>query len=318
MRCDEIRKRLSEYLDGELPPDGKRSVEEHLAGCEGCRRELSELELTLGHLRSLPEVEPPPFYTQSVMRRVREEAQAKPGLLRKLFFPLRVKLPIEALAVALVAVVAVYVFKAMGPEVAMRPPTVVASAPEAADEMASLRQKTEEKAVPAEGGRDLGSEMEEAGTGEAHVLKEATEPEYGAGRKAEPSPLRRAMRDSAAPTVEAEAPRDEKPVREEFGLAPEAKGLVAGREDYEISVWVPYPEEAEEALDAAVETAGGKVIEKESSSGERGFYVEIAPEKITPLVHELRRLGDVGDVKSVSVAAEGDTVVVRIRLRQRA
>ncbi len=317
MRCDEIRRRLSEYLDGELPPEGRQSVEEHLSGCEGCRKELSELELTLGHLRSLHEVEPPPFYTQSVMRRVREEARAKPGLLRKLFFPLRVKLPIEAMAVALVAVVAVYVFKAMGPEVAMRPPTV-ASAPETADEMASLRPKMEDKAAPAEGGRDLENEMEEAGTGEGRALKEAAEPEYGAGRKAEPSPLKRAMRDSAAPTVEAEAPRDEKPAREEFRLAPGAKGLVAGREDYEISVWVPCPEEAEEAFEAAVETAGGKVIEKESSAGERGFYVEIAPEKITPLVHELWRLGDVGDVRSVSEAAEGDTVVVRIRLRQRA
>jgi hypothetical protein len=323
MRCDEIRKSLSDYLDGELPLDARRSVEEHLGGCEACRRELRELERTLGHLRSLPEVEPPPFYAESVMRKVREEARAKPGLLRKLFFPLRVKLPAEALAVALVAVVAIYVFKALGPEVAMKrevamKPPAVATAPQTADEVASLGEMKEEEAAQAGEGLDAGKKMEEAVTGEGHAPEKAAEPEYEARRKAGP-PLPRSsvMRDAAAPPPEAEAQRAEEPAREEFRLAKGAEGRAAGREDYEVSVRVPRLEGTEEALDAAVEGAGGKVIEKEASAGEMVYYVEIAPEKISALVRELGGLGDVGDVKTVSGAAGGGNVVVKIRLLER-
>ncbi|MGD2080998.1 MAG: zf-HC2 domain-containing protein [Nitrospirota bacterium] len=326
MRCDETRDRLSEYLDGELPPGERRGVEQHLAACEGCRKELSELEATLGHLDSLSEVEPPPFYTQGVMRRVREEARPGPGLLGRLFFPLRVKLPAEALALALVAVVAIYVFKAMGPEVTMKPeevamkPPTVASAPEAGDEMAPLGEMTKEK-IPPEEDVGLGNEKEKAITGEGQALeKKAAEPEYGVSGKSEPTPPKRMMRDAAAPSAEAEALR-ERPAREEFRLAPKApgdekSGLAAGREDYEVSVSVPRPGEAEEAVEAAVEAAGGKVMEKEPAAGERAFYAEIAPERIADLLQELGGLGDVGDVRAVSESPAGDAVVVRIRLQQ--
>jgi hypothetical protein len=50
------------------------------------------------------------------MARVREEAEGKRGLLRKLFYPLHIKIPLEAAASILVVVLAVYVFKATGPE----------------------------------------------------------------------------------------------------------------------------------------------------------------------------------------------------------
>jgi len=42
-RCDEIRERLSAYLDGELPPPEAALVVEHLESCPGCREELDDL-----------------------------------------------------------------------------------------------------------------------------------------------------------------------------------------------------------------------------------------------------------------------------------
>ena len=50
------------------------------------------------------------------MARVREEAEGKRGLLSKLFYPLHIKIPLEAAASILVVVLAVYVFKAPYPE----------------------------------------------------------------------------------------------------------------------------------------------------------------------------------------------------------
>ena len=55
------------------------------------------------------------------MARVKAEAdQKKKSLWQKLFFPLHIKLPIEAVGVFLIALTALYVFKNMGPEVKTR------------------------------------------------------------------------------------------------------------------------------------------------------------------------------------------------------
>ncbi len=67
-------------------------------------------------MQGLEEVEPPPFFEQRIMSRVREEAGQKQGILRKLFYPLHIKIPIQALATLLVAVLAFYVYQKGEPE----------------------------------------------------------------------------------------------------------------------------------------------------------------------------------------------------------
>ncbi len=46
MGCKEIDKLLIEYHEKSLNPDGEKSVEEHLKGCQGCRGRLREIERT--------------------------------------------------------------------------------------------------------------------------------------------------------------------------------------------------------------------------------------------------------------------------------
>ncbi len=46
MNCEQVRKSLVFYLDGEISPEDARSIRAHLAGCDACRRELDELALT--------------------------------------------------------------------------------------------------------------------------------------------------------------------------------------------------------------------------------------------------------------------------------
>ena len=47
---------LSSYIDGEVEPAELREVEEHLAACDSCRRELDTLRFTVSLLQELPEV----------------------------------------------------------------------------------------------------------------------------------------------------------------------------------------------------------------------------------------------------------------------
>jgi hypothetical protein len=61
------------------------------------------------------------------MSRIRAEEEKKRSVIQKLFFPLHVKIPIQAFATVVIAVVAIYVFKAVEPQMkTVQPP----SAPE--------------------------------------------------------------------------------------------------------------------------------------------------------------------------------------------
>lgn len=38
IRCTEVLSHLSDYVDNALPPETRRSIEAHLAGCDWCER----------------------------------------------------------------------------------------------------------------------------------------------------------------------------------------------------------------------------------------------------------------------------------------
>ncbi len=120
MTCQEIENLLPAYLDDLLSPEERRSITGHLASCHRCSRVLKGLKKTQKLVRGLEEVEPPPFFEQRIMSRVREEAGWKHRIRQRLFYPLYIKVPIQALAMLLVAVLAIYVSQTGDPE--MKPP----------------------------------------------------------------------------------------------------------------------------------------------------------------------------------------------------
>lgn len=115
MEHTEIRRNLSAYLDNAVSPEEKAEIEAHLARCGSCRLALVDLERTVGHLKSLPEVEPPPLLTARIMAHVRDAAEPQPGFWRRMFLPLRVKLPLEALALVFLCVTGYYLARTNAP-----------------------------------------------------------------------------------------------------------------------------------------------------------------------------------------------------------
>jgi hypothetical protein len=118
-------------IDGAIADADKTRIEAHLETCASCRNALADLRTSGERVKSLEEVEPPPWLKTRVMARVREEAGQKEGFLKRFFYPLHVKVPIQALATVLIAFVAWNVYKTGEPEYRqMAPPIAVREAPE--------------------------------------------------------------------------------------------------------------------------------------------------------------------------------------------
>jgi hypothetical protein len=108
--CAGIREQLSAYLDKVLAPGEVSAVEEHIKECRSCAAALDDLRKVVGHLHELEQVDPPPWFTQKVMTRVREAgAGEKKGLFAWLAAPMYIKLPVGALATVALAVTTYFV-----------------------------------------------------------------------------------------------------------------------------------------------------------------------------------------------------------------
>ena len=122
MTCNEIENRLPAYLEDLLSPEERKSIAGHLASCPRCSRALADLKKAEELVQGLVEVEPPPFFEQRIMSRVREEAGRKQGILRRLFYPLHIKVPIQALVTLVVAVLVFHVYQQGDPEMKQMAP----------------------------------------------------------------------------------------------------------------------------------------------------------------------------------------------------
>ena len=163
MTCDDVQDRLSEYLDRRLDGETRRSVEEHLSSCPDCQSVAESLSHTIQLLASEPEVDPPFGMRTRLMARL-DEAENKRSVWEWFSMPFRINLPIQAAAVVVVAVLAVFLYNKETPRHEGRdnslPPTG------SANTNAQLAEESKQKGQ-AQGVEELTSQTQrpEAGSG---------------------------------------------------------------------------------------------------------------------------------------------------------
>ncbi|MDP2158020.1 MAG: DUF2275 domain-containing protein, partial [Nitrospirota bacterium] len=113
MDCSDAKKIIQEHIEGKSPQEQQALVKEHLQSCEKCMLYATELKKTVETLHGLDEIEPPAWLTVKVMKKIREEGSSRKRWIERLFFPLHIKIPIEALATLLITVAAIFIFKNM-------------------------------------------------------------------------------------------------------------------------------------------------------------------------------------------------------------
>lgn len=238
MKCGDIEEILPGYLDGALSEEEKRKVEEHLALCPGCRECLADLEKAVALAGDMERLEPPARFTEDIMARVRKEADlsGEPGFFRKLFFPLHVKVPLQAFATVCIAVLAMYVYHSVGP--GMRA---------LEDQPARVQdsRQVQENVPPATEGMPAAEKPEAAKAAPGKAAEPAKEKQGRAGGAVKAMP-----RDAAAPgrELKMESPAPPSPARayeeEAREEAAAAEGVAAPRNQVQASPAAPKPAQA--------------------------------------------------------------------------
>ncbi len=107
MNCHDSRDSFSAYLDDALAPEERTALEAHLVGCGECRLELDRFRQTVSLLHRVERPRAPVGFAGWVLAATQPTPWYRRWLQRA-FFPLPVKLPIEAAALVLLSIGAVY------------------------------------------------------------------------------------------------------------------------------------------------------------------------------------------------------------------
>ena len=110
MNCHDARERLSDFLDEALGAPELALVQAHLDGCPDCRRDLERLRATVSLLSRVERPRAPVGFVDRVMVAARPVPWYR-RLGRWLFLPLGIKLPVEAAAMLVIAVLGVFLLQ---------------------------------------------------------------------------------------------------------------------------------------------------------------------------------------------------------------
>lgn len=124
MECTKLKELLSEYIDGTLDEQMKAVVEGHLMRCKACSEELASLSVYRKELGSLKSVKAPEGFLEKVHQRLERRFEFE-KIMRALFVPVKIKVPLEALAVAASVLLIISIYKGTG----LRPVTEIVHAP---------------------------------------------------------------------------------------------------------------------------------------------------------------------------------------------
>ncbi|MCP4136235.1 MAG: hypothetical protein GY754_35015 [bacterium] len=122
MKCHEIKYLLADFIDGDLEPDTQSMIQDHLSACEECREEYAFLQAYKKEIISLPAVAAPANFLTDLHKRLDEPSLAE-KIRHTLFFPLKLKLPLEAVGVAVLAAITILIFNPfeMGRQMTFQP-----------------------------------------------------------------------------------------------------------------------------------------------------------------------------------------------------
>ena len=308
MDCNTLHKKIADYHEGTLLPEEKKQAEEHLTTCEQCRLYAADIRRTIETLNGLEEVPTPPWLTQKVMQKIRAEAQPKKGLFQKLFFPLHIKLPLEAAATLLISGAAVLIMKSIGPDlwtvkpITHKPPLHTlppgkALLPKDYPKDTLAAGKAEQAPAPA-----VRPKTEPSSAQPRVPDQEPVQPSQMPAAPAPPAPVTRSFgAGKALDSAEGDETRQKTaPGSAQSGVSAEKKSLDIPM----VTVQVIDPEKASREIKAALAKLGGSINAIEKREASIILTIQLDPSKTETFLKQLHRIGS---MKEPRLAAENIT-----------
>lgn len=108
MKNRHVRDRLSEYIDGMLSEKEASAVKEHMNRCPDCLEEYKEMLKIIGYMNQMEGLGIPDSFVEKVHERMEKKSSLR-GLLKGLFIPIKIKVPLELAGVAAAALLVIYI-----------------------------------------------------------------------------------------------------------------------------------------------------------------------------------------------------------------
>ena len=311
MDCHNIQEMLSSYIEGIISPEESNLIDEHLSACSKCKEALYDLKKTLEYVQNLEDVEPPEWLTQTVMTRIRSETEPRKGILQKLFYPLYIKLPIEAVAVVLIAVSALYIFKTIQPEIKpAKAPSEETTARIPSREKEEIPSIIESKdnvippSPPLEGGGKRGFEAEQT----LPSKKPETMDKFVLPKAPSPITKQEEIRPSAGTVAKDESKN------QVLARAPKSKALAESKEEIITLTTNVYDiETAKKEIEKVLIGLGGKIIKTESYKDNNFITADLDSKKAAELIVKLKQIGEVKE-KDMDLGSMEGYIEIRIEI----
>ncbi|MEK6666478.1 MAG: zf-HC2 domain-containing protein [candidate division NC10 bacterium] len=299
MNCHETRDLFSAKADDLLTTEQRAALDGHLQGCADCSREWERFRQTVSLLHSVQEGRAPAGFASRVIEAARREPWHR-RLLRGVFLPLHVRLPLEVAALVLVSTLAIFLYR-QTPELqrAVEAPQsgVVASAPEAPAKSAEAEQvqgyaKTEAAPpaapAPAEERQGVLQDVKERDRLAKKQEAPAAELPVGAGRAD-------AAREVQAPRgQDVQAPRA-KDVQKSVAGKPELKAAARAQGPFHLMGLLrpKSPATLDTQINDLVKQAGGILVRDADRVGPGSIVEVVIPRDAYPRLEEgLRQIGE--------------------------
>jgi hypothetical protein len=338
MDCEEIRERLPAYVDDLLDTENKAVVEEHLSSCKACQEELVSLKALVRELGSLESVEPPRDFLDQLNERIERRAWF-PKILRTLFKPMRVKIPLEFAGAVAVAILVFAVLQSQKEEFRLEQAPVGLVKQERAGEQVATEQRQaeapgrlmERRAYEERGVDAFGEGMKEESYNKLRLARKSEEEKMA--KEDASDLLKNAIKDQAS-APEREAIELALVMKKEIppeSLAPGAamEAAPAPKKKMRRSLALPHTApsakpDRDEALDDSlsrlkrlIELVGGEVVSieyDEQTNAPLSIGAQIPAQQIHTFYNKLKELGDL-QTPPETVAGKGhDVLPVLIRL----
>jgi len=286
MQCNDIQEKLSAYIDGDISSEERMLIKEHLKSCQQCNETLAEMKKTTEYVRNLGDIEPPAWMTQKIMTKIRSEAGKDKSIWQKLFYPLHIKLPVEAAVAVLLAVTTIYIFRTMQPEIKL------AKAP--VEEMTSRMPLKETKST----NKDMMSRKNDIVSGK---VPKASQHQTAPPETAQPF----VQKEKALPSAGAVA-KDESQQRA-ISPAPALRALAESKkESLYLTVRVQDLKKAREDTVKVVIQLNGKITKTESLADKDVLTIELDSERFDKLIEKLKLIGVVEEKERTLYGRKGN------------